>query len=71
MKEKKFLESHNKGYNKLFLIPGGSELDVDSDELTVEGTVTAIKLRNAFIKMNKKKQVNRVLVNRFIGEIAM
>jgi hypothetical protein len=39
--------------------------------LSVEGNVTAAKLRTAFIKMNKKKQVSRVLVNRFIGEIAM
>jgi hypothetical protein len=53
------------------LIPGGSDLDIEEDELSVEGNVTAAKLRTAFIKMNKKKQVSRVLVNRFIGEIAM
>jgi hypothetical protein len=71
IKAAKFLESKNKGYNKFFLIPGGSDLDVEDDELSVEGNVTAAKLRTAFIKMNKKKQVSRVLVNRFIGEIAM
>ena len=71
IKAAKFLESKNKGYNKFFLIPGGSDLDIEEDELSVEGNVTAAKLRTAFIKMNKKKQVSRVLVNRFIGEIAM
>jgi hypothetical protein len=71
IKAAKFLESKNKGYNKFFLIPGGSDLDIEDDELSVEGNVTAAKLRTAFIKMNKKKQVSRVLVNRFIGEIAM
>jgi len=71
IKVTKFLESKNKGYNKFFLIPGGSDLDIEDDELSVDGAVTAAKLRTAFIKMNKKKQVSRVLVNRFIGEIAM
>jgi hypothetical protein len=71
IKTTKFLESKNNGYNKFFLIPGGSDLDIEEDELAVDGNVTAAKLRNAFIKMNKKKQVSRVLVNRFIGEIAM
>jgi len=71
IKVTKFLDSKNKGYNKFFLIPGGSDLDIEDDELSVDGAVTAAKLRTAFIKMNKKKQVSRVLVNRFIGEIAM
>jgi hypothetical protein len=71
IKTTKFLESKNGGYNKFFLIPGGNDLNIEEDELSVEGNVTASKLRTAFIKMNKKKQVSRVLVNRFIGEIAM
>jgi len=71
MKENRFLESHNHGYKKFFLIPGGDELSVENESLQVDGQVTAFKLRNAFIKMNKKKQVSRVLVNRFIGEIAV
>lgn len=71
IKEKRFLESYNPGYKKFFLIPGGDELSVENESLQIDGTVTAAKLRNAFIKMNKKKQVSRVLVNRFIGEIAV
>ena len=71
IKTTKFLESKNGGYNKFFLIPGGNDLNIEEEELSVEGNVTASKLRTAFIKMNKKKQVSRVLVNRFIGEIAM
>jgi hypothetical protein len=71
MKEARFLESNNRGYKKFFLIPGGSDLDVENETLQIEGNITPLKLKNAFIKMNKKRQISRVLVNRFIGEIAV
>jgi hypothetical protein len=45
-------------------------MNIEDDELTVTGAVTANKLKNAFMKMNKKKQINRVMVNRFIDGIA-
>lgn len=67
----KFLESSNRGYNKFFIIPGDKDLAIENDSLHVDGQVTASKLKNAFIKMNMKRQVSRVLVNRFIGEIAV
>lgn len=70
LKEKKFLESHNPGYDSMYLIPGDKDLMVETDGLEVSGNVTPSKLKNAFMKMNKKKQVSRVLVNRFIGQIA-
>lgn len=71
MKAERFLESKNSGYNKFFIIPGGDDLEIENESLRVDGAVTAGKLKNAFMKMNKKKQVSRVLVNRFIGEIAL
>ena len=67
----KFLESNNEGYNKFFIIPGGEDLLVENESLQIIGTVTASKLKSAFIKMNKRKQISRVLVNRFIKEIAV
>ena len=70
LKEKKFLDSYNPGYDSMYLIPGDKDLSVESDTLSVDGNVTPSKLKNAFLKMNKKKQVSRVLVNRFIGQIA-
>jgi hypothetical protein len=70
LKSEKFLESFNPGYDAFFMMPGGSEMNIEDDELTVTGTVTSNKLKNAFMKMNKKKQVNRVMVNRFIDGIA-
>lgn len=71
LKEKKFLESNNDAYDSMYLIPGENDLSISSDNLDLDGNVTPAKLRNAFIKMNKKKQVSRVLVNRFIGQIAV
>jgi cobalamin biosynthesis protein CobT len=71
LKEERFVESFNHGYNKFFFIPGDADLQADDGELEISGSFTASKLKNAFIKMNKKKQVSRVLVNRFITEIAV
>lgn len=70
LRSEKFLESFNPGYDAFFMMPGGSELGIEDEELSVTGTVTAHKLKNAFMKMNKKKQINRVMVNRFIDGIA-
>lgn len=71
IKEEKFLESNNPGYKKFFFVPGGDELSSENEGLTVQGPVTTAKLKNAFIKMNVKRQISRVLVNKFIGEIAV
>ena len=44
--------------------------DTEGDEIEIEGKVTSSKLKSAFMKMNKKKQVSRVLVSKFIQGIA-
>lgn len=69
-RSQKFVESKNPGYDAFYLIPGGKDLSVENDELIITGNVTKGKLKNAFTKMAKKKQSNRVLVNRFITGIA-
>lgn len=71
MKDEKFLESHNRGYSKFFMIPGGNNIQIEDDEMDIDGKLSQSKLRNAFLKMNKKRQINRVLVNKFIKEIAV
>jgi hypothetical protein len=70
IRKNKFLASNTPGYDTFFIIPGGDELSISDDELEVNGDVTVSKLKTAFIKMNKKRQVNRVLVTRFIEGIA-
>jgi len=70
-KEQKFLISNNKGYNSFYLIAGGAELQTEEEEIEINGTVTSHKLKAAFMKMAKKKQVNRVLVSKFIQGMAV
>ena len=69
-RSEKFLVSNRKGFNQFYLIAGGEDLKTTNDEIEIEGKFTANKLKNAFIKMNKKKQVNRILVSKFIQGIA-
>jgi hypothetical protein len=71
IRKQKFLECKTEGYDNFFLIPGGSALKIDDDVLEVNGKVTSGKLTNAFMKMNKSRQINRVLVSKFIGGIAV
>lgn len=62
--------SNNPGYDKFFFILGGKELNTEMDEIEVQGKVTTNKLKNAFMKYNKKRQVNRIIVSKFIEGIA-
>jgi hypothetical protein len=66
----KYLVSNKPGYNSFYLIAGGNELNTNDEEIEVTGKVTAGKLKNAFMKYNKKRAVNRVLVSKFIQGIA-
>ena len=66
----KFLQSFNPGYDSFFLISGGSDLMATDGEIEVDGKLTSSKLKNAFMKFNKSKQINRVLVSKFIQGIA-
>lgn len=70
IKKEKFLESYNKGYNRFYLLPSGEDLKIENEEIEIDGKFTANKLKNAFMKFNKKRQVNRVLVSKFIAGIA-
>jgi hypothetical protein len=69
MKEK-FLACDNSGFDGFYLIAGGADLVVNNDELQITGEVTVNKLKTAFMKMNKSKAVNRVLVTTFISKMA-
>jgi hypothetical protein len=69
-KSEKFLISHRPGYDAFYLVSGGSDLVTETEEIEVEGKFTTNKLKNAFMKFNKKKAINRVLVSKFIQGIA-
>ena len=73
LRKEKLLISHKPGYKTFFIIPGGNELQFDDGEIEIDTTkkVTATKLTSAFLKYTKKRQVNRVLVSKFIDGIAV
>jgi len=69
-KTEKFLVSKLKGYDEFYIVAGGEELVTEADEMVIEGKVTSSKLKASFLKMNRKKAINRILVSRFIQGIA-
>ena len=71
LKNDKFIQSYNPGYEAFFIMPGGSDLNIKDEEMEITGAVTSNKLKTAFLKMNKKRQVNRIMVSRFIDGIAV
>jgi hypothetical protein len=70
LRKEKFLESKNAGYESFFILPGGADLNIEDDDFEAPEKVTTASLTKAFGKYNKNRQVNRVLVSRFIGMIA-
>jgi len=70
LRKEKFLESKNPGYESFFILPGGADLNIEDDDFEAPEKVTTASLTKAFGKYNKNRQVNRVLVSRFIGMIA-
>ena len=71
LKKEKYLESKNPGYDSFYILPSGSDLSVDDESFEVSGKATTATLTKAFMKFNKSRQINRVLVSRFITQIAV
>jgi hypothetical protein len=69
-KKDKFFMLNNIGYDDFYIIPGGSDLEIKDEEMDVDSSSTKGDLKRAFMKMQKSKNVNRVLLNRFVEKIA-
>jgi hypothetical protein len=69
-KSEKFIVSYPHGFNSFFFVLGGNDLKTEEEEIEIDGKVTSSKLKTAFMKFNKKKALNRVLVSKFIQGIA-
>lgn len=74
-KSEKFFAIDSYGYDQYFLIPGGSALsteDEDLDDLLGDNNkeVSTRKLKGAFLKMNQNRLTNRVLLSKVIEEMA-
>lgn len=70
--EEKFLESWTDGYTRFYFIPGGEELRTPTQAVLIESgkNWTPSRLLSAFKKVNRKRHVSRVLVNKFIELMA-
>jgi len=66
----KFLVSKNPGFSSFFFIHGGDDLLTEEESIEIDGKITSSKLKSAFMRYNKNKQINRVLVSKFIEGIA-
>ena len=71
VREKKFLESNNKGYSKFYFVPGDANLSAEDYELNIEQGAKTNQIKKAFLKANVRKQISRVFVNKFIQQIAV
>jgi hypothetical protein len=61
---------NNVGYDDYYIIPGGDDLEIKEDGMDVNSNSSKNELKTAFMKMQKSKSVNRVLLSRFIDKIA-
>jgi hypothetical protein len=69
-KKSKFFMLNNVGYDDYYIIPGGNDLEIKDEEMDVNSKSSKNELKSAFLKMQKSKSVNRVLLSRFIEKIA-
>ena len=69
-RQTKFYMINDAGYDDFYFIPGGKELEIDKDEMDVETGAHKNQIKSAFMKMQKNKVINRVLLSRFVSKIA-
>ena len=60
------------GWDEMYVLPGGSKLDVSDDNMSeiTPGTAKKGELKKAFSKMSSGRKNSRPLLNKFIGMIA-
>ena len=70
LKKDKVLVCGNAGYDEYYFVPGGKNLEIDEGELEVNSDMTRGKMAKGFANYMKGKTVNRVLLNKFVEQIA-
>lgn len=70
LKKDKVLVCENSGYDEYYFVAGGKSLEIDESELQVNGDMTRGKMAKGFANYMKGKTVNRVLLNKFVQQIA-
>jgi hypothetical protein len=69
-KKEKFFMLNDVGYDDFYLIPGDKDLSIEDESMVVSKDASNNEFKKAFMKMQKTKVVNRVLLTRFAEKIA-
>jgi len=70
LRKEKVLVCESMGYDEYYFVPGGQSLAIDDGELNVNGDMTRGKMAKGFASYMRGKTVNRVLLNKFVEQIA-
>ena len=70
LRKEKVLVCESMGYDEYYFVPGGQNLVIDDGELNVNGDMTRGKMAKGFASYMRGKTVNRVLLNKFVEQIA-
>ena len=70
LRKEKVLVCESMGYDEYYFVPGGQNLVIDDEELKVNGDMTRGKMAKGFASYMRGKTVNRVLLNKFVEQIA-
>jgi len=70
LKKDKVLVSDSQGYDEYYFVAGGSNLRIDDGELAIDDSMTRGKMAKGFTNYMKGKVVNRILLNKFVEQIA-
>jgi hypothetical protein len=69
-KKERLLVMKDQGFSEYYLIPGGSDLSIDDDELDVAAGASKRDILKAFAGNQNDKKTNRILLNSFVKMIA-
>jgi len=70
LRKDKVLICESMGYDEYYFVPGGEALAIDDGKLEVNSDMTRGKMYKGFANYMKGKVVNRVLLNKFVEQIA-
>ena len=70
LRKEKVLVCESMGYDEYYFVAGGSNLAINDGELEINGDMTRGKMAKGFSNYMKGKLVNRVLLNKFVAQIA-
>jgi hypothetical protein len=69
-KKNKFFMLNDVGYDDFYFIPGDRDLAIEEDKMETPEKGSKNDFKKAFMKMQKGKSVNRILLSRFAQKIA-